>query len=195
MRLGAANQQAVDVLARMQTNTQARGVLGIAAKWLRQAFGILDTFPFGTGQARESARDLLTRTNNYAMQVYAKLPDDQAMIDPAIRKQIVTAVNQAATNLRLVSNEAQNLNQGMIEDLVDYLYSKANQFIDDTVRRVTGSGSPVHIPKALIWGVVAVAGVTALFVTAKLVHTVMLGGADLEEAEETAMALADAQKR
>lgn len=49
--------------------------------------------------------------------------------------------------------------------------------------------------KTLMYVGLAVVGLGTLFLVAKLVHTAVLGGAALEEAEQTAVALADAQRR
>ncbi len=195
VRGGLGEMQSFDALAKMQTNAQARGVPGIAAKWLQQGFGILDTFPFVSGDAKRQAQSLLDRTNAYAQKVYATLPDNAGSIEPAVRKRVVIAVNQAATNLKLVSSVRDNLNQGLLTDIVNYLQSGLSQFIDDTIERTTGKKFHVELPRILIWTAVGAVGLGILFVTAKLVHTAVLGGAALEEAEMTAMALADAAKR
>lgn len=183
-----------DALANMKTNTQARGVLGIAAKWLNQGFGILDTFPFLSGEAKTQATDLLNRTNTYAQKVYAKLPDNDAPINPVVRKQVVLATNQAATNLKLVSSVRDNLNQGLLSDLVDYLNSVVHHFIDDTIKHYTDQ-KKTDITRIAIYVALGTVGLGLLFVTAKLVHTAVLGQAALGEAEDAAVAAAEAEHR
>ena len=183
-QLGAPSQ-AVDVLASMKTNTQARGVLGVAAKWLQQGFGVLDTFPFLSGEAKSQATDLLNRTNAYAQKVYAKLPDDNAPIAPAVRKQVVLAANQAASNLRLVSSVRDDLSKGFLTDLVDYLQKSLHNALP----------GGFDVPRVVIYGALGVIGLGILFVAAKLVHTAVLGQAALGEAEEAAVTAAEEEAR
>ncbi len=193
--LGAAPSQAFDALANMRTNAQARGVLGIAAKYLRQAYGILDTFTaWPTGTTKESARELLDRTNRYAQQIYAKLPNNTAVIDPVVRKQVVVAANQAATNLQLVSSVRDNLNQDFLTDLVDYLNAGVGHVIDDVIDRVTGK-KKTEIGRVLIWCALGTVGLGIAYVGFRLVRTAVLGGAALEEAEAAAIAIAEATDR
>jgi hypothetical protein len=88
-------------------------------------------------------------------------------------------VKNALSAVKLVSSAANNLNQGLIDDLTDYLIKKAKDS--------TGLG----IPRPVIYAGLAVGGIVVLFVAAKLVHTVMLGRAQLAEAEEEAIQIAD----
>ncbi len=191
--LGAA--QPFDALANMRTNAQARGVLGIAAKWLQQAYGILDTFTmWPTGTTKESARELLNRTNAYAQKVYAKLPNDTAPIDPMVRKQVVVATSQAATNLKLVSDVRNNLNQGFLTDVVDYLNSGVHRVVNDVIDQVTGK-KKLEVTRILIWAAVGTVGLGVVIMAAKLVHTAVLGNMALGEAEEAAVTAAEEERR
>ncbi len=187
--LGAASAS-VDLLAAIQTNAQARHVLGIVATRLNQGYQAAETFPFtashnlpGGADAKGAAIDLLNQANGYAQRVYATIPDDGAPVTAQTRKTVGVAVTNALRAVKLVSNAANNLNQGLIDDLTDYLIKKAKDS--------TGFG----IPRPVIYAGLAVGGILALFLAAKLVHTVMLGRAQLAEAEEEAIQIADSSRR
>jgi len=179
----AASGEPFDLLAAMKTNTQARGVLGIVAKYLRRGFEVIETFPFTGGEAKAQAIDLLNRNNVYAQKIYATIPDNDKPVSPQTRKTVTLATTQAASNLKLVSSAADNLNQSLLTDLVDFLVQR--------VKNQTGWKPP----KELIWGVVVLGGLTALVLLGKIVHGAVLRGAALTEAENEAMALADAAAR
>lgn len=190
--------QVNQVLASMQTNAQARGVLGITAKWLSQAYGVLETFPFLSGKAKDQARDLLDRNNTFAQKVYATIPDDAAPVSIPLRKSVTTAAKQSASSLKLVSSAAANLNQGYVDDLADYLAGRASQFVQNQLERLTGKKLDINIPSALpktiIWIGIGTVVVVGLILLTKIVRTAVLHGSELEEAEREAMAIADAQR-
>lgn len=64
--------------------------------------------------------------------------------------------------------------------------------------KITGAGTegkPGGAANVMMWVGIAVVGVVGLFIIGKLVHTVALGGAALEEAEDEALRIAEAKRR
>lgn len=196
--LGAPAQQ-VDLLAAMQTNAQARHVLGIVAARLQQGYAAAETFPFsashnlpGGADAKGAAIDLLNQANTYAQKVYATIPDDSAPVSPQTRTTVGIAVKNALRAVKVVSTAANNLNQGLIDDLTDYLLKK----IENTLPDIPGFPKvPRSAVKIAIYAGIAVGGLVAVFIAAKLVHKIVLGRAELAEAEEQAIQIADASRR
>jgi hypothetical protein len=190
----ADGQQAAALLAPMQTNRQARMVLGVVAQYLQQGYQVAGTVPSfispidGTTIASKAMVSLLDTDNHYAMRVYAGLPDNDAPVTPLNRQKVTLAVTQALSSTKLVSTEAADLNRGLTGALID-------MFKEGVQKLATAA---VHNPlKAIGIGVAVLVG---LFIAGKLVHTIMLGGAGraaegdaLLEAEEAAIALMGAR--
>jgi hypothetical protein len=170
-------------LQAMQTNTQARHVLGIVAKHVSNGYQVIQTFPFATGVAKKQAIELLDRNRGFAEKIYAGIPDNTAPVSPQLRKNVTVAVTQAASSLALISSAANNLNQSMMADVVDFLIHR--------VKSETGWAPP----KWLIWGGVAVGGAIGAYLLWKVVSGVMLRDAALGEAEAAAVSIAEAQAR
>ncbi len=190
-QLGAA-APAVDILAAMQTNAQARHVLGIVSTRLQQGYQAAETFPFsashsfpGGSDAKSAAIDLLNQANTYAQRVYATIPDNTDSVSAKTRKTVGIAVKNALRATKLVSSAANNLNQSLLQDLVDYLQGKAKNSLG------------FDIPKPIIWSVVAVGGALTLFIVVRLLLRVATGGlaGALEEAEADALAIVDQARR
>ncbi len=202
--LPPADPKIVQVSNMIQTNRQARQLLGIAATHIQQAYQVVETIPSnmwygllrwmryfdGTSDLAKQARLLLDRTNAYAQRVYATLPDNDAPVSSIGKKQVNTALAQASSNLQLVSSSANEIHKSLIDDLIDAV----NAWIAGNVP----SGFP-KLPKAtgkiIVYVAIGAAGLVGLFVLGKLLHTIALGSAELIEAENAAMAIADAQRR
>ena len=194
---GADAQQAAALLAPMQTNRQARAVLGVVAQYLQQGYQTAATVPSfispidGTTIASKAMVSLLDTDNRYAMRVYAGLPDNDAPLTPLNRQKVTLAVTQALSSTKLVSTEATDLNRGLVGALIDMFKEGVQKLVS----------SAAHNPlAALKWVGIGVAVLVAVYVAGKLVHTIMLGGASWEaegdallEAEEAAIALMGAR--
>jgi len=192
-------QQAAALLAPMQTNRQARAVLGVVAQYLQQGYQVAATVPSfispvdGTKIASKAMVTLLNTDNSYAMRVYAGLPDDDAPVSPLNRKKVTLAVTQALSSTRLVSTEAADLNRGLTGALIDLFKEGLHKLATDAA----------HNPlKAIKWVGIGLAVLVGLIVVGKLVKTIAFGdardvakGAALEEAEEAALALMGAKLR
>lgn len=196
---GADGQQAAALLAPMQTNRQARMVLGVVAQYLQQGYQTAATVPSfispidGTTIASKAMVSLLDTDNRYAMRVYAGLPNNDAPVTPLNRQKVTLAVTQALSSTKLVSTEAADLNRGLVGSLIDLFKEGVQKLVNDAA----------HNPlAALKWVGVGVAVLVGLFIAGKLVHTIVLGGSGREaggdallEAEEAAIALMGAKLR
>ena len=188
-------QQAAALLAPMQTNNQARAVLGVVAQYLQHGYQVAGTVPSfvlpdGTSMASAAMVSLLDTDNRYAMRVYAGLPSDDAPVSPLNRKKVTLAVTQALSSTRLVSTEAADLNRGLIGALMDMFKEGVQKIATDAL----------HNPLKAIG--IGIAALVFLFVAGKLVHTILLGGSSREaegdallEAEEAAAAIMGARLR
>ncbi len=196
----------MQALAAMQTNTQARHVLGIAAQYLSRGYEVIQAFPnmpawaavggplvagpvaLANRQVKQQATELLTRSRLYAEKIYKTIPDNTAPVPPQLRKQVNEAAKQAYTNLKLVSSVQVDLQQGLLSDVVDYLQTGTNKFLAD-------QGIKVKVPKELIWAAIAIAGLAGAYFLWKIISGVMLRGAQLGEAEKAAEAIAEGEAR
>lgn len=187
-------QQAAALLAPMQTNNQARAVLGVVAQYLQHGYQVAGTVPSfvlpdGTSMASAAMVSLLDTDNRYAMRVYAGLPSDDAPVSPLNRKKVALAVTQALSSTRLVSTEAADLNRGLIGALMDMFKEGVQKIATDAL----------HNPLKAIG--IGLAALVFLFVAGKLVHTIAFGGSReaegdaLLEAEEAAVAIMGARLR
>ncbi len=178
------------LLARMQTNRQARAVLGVVAQYLRQGYEVAKTVPSfispidGTKKAAEAMRIGLDQINNYAQRVYNAIPNDDTPLSDLNRKKVGLSLSQARSELAMVSTDANDLNRGLTGALVDLFNDMFKQLAHNAVQ------DPL---KALKWIGVGVAVLLGLFTLGKLVHTVVLGEAMDEEllaAEREALKIA-----
>jgi hypothetical protein len=136
---------------------------------------------------------LLNTDNNYAMRVYAGLPDNDAPVSPLDRRKVALAVTQALSSTKLVSTEAADLNRGLVGALIDMFKEGVQKLVNDAA----------HDPlKALKWIGIGIAVLVGVYVAGKLVHTIAFGGASraeegnaLLEAEEAAVAIMGAKLR
>jgi hypothetical protein len=181
------------LLARMQTNRQARAVLGVVAQYLRRGYEVAQTVPSfispidGTKLAAEAMRGNLDSDNRWSQKVYAAIPDDDAPISDLNRKKVTIALTQARGTLALVSSSAEDLNRGLFGSLSDLL---AEHLLPSWAQP-----NPKARDLALKIGI-GVAVLVGLIVAGKLVHTIVLGRSTaLGEAEAAVMALANAQRR
>lgn len=188
----------------VMTNRQGRQLLGIVATRLQQGYTIVATIPSnmwwgvlrwaryfdGTKNLADQARNLLDRTNAFAMRVYKTLPNNDVPISLQARNQVQVALAQASSSLQLISSAANEIHKGLIDDLIDAI----NAWVDGH----TPSGFP-KLPRAtgkvIAYVAIGVAGIVGLVIAGKLIRTMVLGAAELGEAETTAMAIADAAHR
>lgn len=175
------------LLARMQTDRQARAVLGVVAQYLKQGYEVANTVPTfispidGTKMAASAMRGLLDQTNTYGQRVYKAIPDDDAPLSDLNRKKVGLTLQQARENLLMVSTEANNLNSGLTGALMD--------LFNDMFKRLAHDAAQDPI-KALKWVGIGLVVLIGVFTLGKLVHTVALGAASdeaLKEAEQQAM--------
>lgn len=193
----ADSQQAAALLGPMQTNNQARSVLGIVARYLQQGYqtaGTVPSFvlPDGTSMASKAMVSLLDTDNRYAMRVYAGLPSDNAPVSDLNRKKVTLAVTQALSSTKLVSTEAADLNRGLVGALMDLFAEGIRKLATDAA----------HNPlQALKWVGIGIVVLVGLGLISKIVHTVALGAsreprkATLGEAEAAAVAIMDSRLR
>jgi hypothetical protein len=182
------------LLARMQTDRQARAVLGVVAQYLRKGYEVAQTVPSfispidGTKAAAAAMRVGLDQINNYAQRVYNAIPNDDAPVSDLNRKKVGLSLAQARTELAIVSTDANDLNQGLTGALLELFNDMFKRLAHDAVQ------DPL---KALKWVGVGVVALVGLFTVGKLVHTVALGGAmdeELHVAEREALRIARSRK-
>lgn len=183
------------LLAHMQTNRQARAVLGAVAGMLQTAYA--QQLP-ALARVTSAGRDLqatmksrLDTVNNYAQRVYAGIPDDDAPVSLTNQKKIALTVVQARDAAQdvdeAVASQHLDLGQGLV-DVLSYLIAKA-------LGTVGGALTPGGFPT---WAKIAIGGVVVLVavgVLTKLVGKVAFGQTALAEAEDAAVAIAEAKRR
>jgi hypothetical protein len=186
--LSAAPPADLSVLNRMQTNRQARAVLGVDAAYLKRGYeAAANVNAIGSGIGTDAMRSLLDQTNRRAQQVYKTLPDDDAALSDLNHKKVVQVTQQTYENVSMVSSAADDLNRGLLGSLADVLSDQLPPWL----RPSSGKGRDL----ALKIGI-GVAVLVGLFVAGKLVHTIILGRSTaLGAAEDAVMALANAQRR
>lgn len=194
-RTPALSPDDAQLLAHMQTNRQARAVLGAVAGMLQTAYA--QQLP-ALARVTSAGRDLqatmksrLNTVNNYAQRVYAGIPDDDAPVSPTNQKKIALTVAQARDAAKdiddAVASQHLDLGQGLV-DVLSYLIAKA-------LGAVGGALTPGGFPT---WAKIAIGGVVVLVavgVLTKLVGKVAFGQTALAEAEEAAVAIAEAKRR
>lgn len=184
------------LLAHMQTNRQARAVLGAVAGMLQTAYA--QQLP-ALARVTSAGRDLqatmksrLDTVNNYAQRVYAGIPDDDAPVSLTNQKKIALTVVQARDAAQdvdeAVASQHLDIAQGLV-DVLRFLIAKA-------LGVVGGALTPGGFPT---WAKIAIGGVVVLVavgVLTKLVGRIAFGTASaLAEAEDAAVAIAEAKRR
>ena len=110
-----ASRADIDVLVGgVDTNRQARSVLGEVARFLRRGYEAVERYTDGVDlglydDAQANARDLLDRTNRAAQALYAKMPDDDGALDEALLPQLAELLYQAQSSLELLRKIGGNL--------------------------------------------------------------------------------------
>jgi hypothetical protein len=89
-----------------------------------------------------------------------------------------------------VSSAANEIHKSLIDDLIDAINSWANEHIPAGFPKIPRSAT-----KVMVYVGIGVAAVVGLVIAGKLIRSIMLGAAELTEAENEAMAIADAAHR
>jgi hypothetical protein len=166
-----------EAVAALQTNRQARAALGIAADNLRKGYEVIKTIApstwdfeledIGDSQVRQQATDLLDRTNAYAGGIYATIPDDDGELPDATRTRVGVALDQAESNLRLLTTAADQLIQPFMQDLEDLVAAigtatlEATRFVADKAKLIVGTIVPTWVWYALAGALCVGVGVYA----------------------------------
>lgn len=194
-RTPALSPDDAQLLARMQTNRQARAVLGAVAGMLQTAYAQqLPTLARVSSAGRDlqaAMKSRLDGVNNYAQKVYAGLPNDDAPVSPANQKKIALTVAQARDAAKdiddAVASQHLDIGQGLV-DVLRFLIAKA-------LGAVGGALTPGGFP---LWAKIAIGGVVVLVavgVLTKIVGRVAFGQTALAEAEDAAVAIAESRRR
>lgn len=194
--LGAAKKPLTpedkQLLARMQTNRQARAVLGVVAEFLRRGYAMVDSASSvmpGTSALKDAIRRGLDGTNTYAQKTYAGIPDDDAPLSPLNRRKVEECVREARQHLSEIPSDVEDINRGFTGALVDTLTS----VLPPWLRPPSGKGTD-----KIIIAVGIAAGLVGLLLVVRLVKTAALGASEADElaaAEDEAVKLADALRR
>lgn len=161
--------------ADVQTNRQARAILGIVASYLREAYQATDQISTGQG-LRAQAVSYLDTVNRYATEVYAGIPDDGGAISfaNAARLGLVTSqANDALANIE----EAVGVSRW---DLAASMKKAVSEIAADVSTVAEGIGETAgNVAAAPFQGVVA--GLAAFAHSARtfLIIAGLLGGAYL----------------
>jgi hypothetical protein len=188
------------LLAGMRTNRQGRAVLGAIAQTLRIAYEQRLPFYSQVGAAGKqlaaAMKSRLDGINNYAQRVYAGVPDDDAPLTSLNQQKIALTLAQArdAANDIDETVRSQHLHlsdvaQG-IADILTSLVKAALEALGSAI--IPGVGSLPPWVKIAVGGVVVVLVVGAVL---KIVRAATLGGSALAEAEDAAVAIAEAKRR
>lgn len=105
-------------VAAMQTNREARALLGVAADYLRQAYELVSDLT-NMADVQDQARDLLDGTNAYAQGIYAVLPDDDTPVAEDMRPRVQTALASAQRSLKVVAEVRADLEIDYLQALAD----------------------------------------------------------------------------
>lgn len=192
----------VQRLAAMRTNRQARAVLGAVAQALQQ--GYQATVPWYARAVDKDSRTLqaamksrLDGVNKYAQRVYVGLPDNDAPVSDLNRRKVAMVVAQTR-------EAVQDVEQAADASGLAGAFSNALEAALHVVQR-----DPMRVLK---WVGIGVAALLGVYLIHTIVRGVMLGGGEdsssadesdsggarllsLGEAEQAAMALADAKRR
>lgn len=170
-------------IAAITTNRQGRAALGIVATNLRAAYDVIATIgpeklgPFlqagglfgdvGNDQVRDQATGLIDAVNAYATGLYATIADDDNGIDPTTRDRIGVALQQAESNLSLLSSVKSDLTRTFKSDLLELARNietatlASAQWIADKAKQAVGLVVPTWVwwvlGGALVLGVVSYA--------------------------------------
>jgi hypothetical protein len=104
----------------MKTNREGRALLGIAADYLSQAYGLVPDLTNMAG-VQDQARELLDGTNAYAQAIYATVPDNDEPVDETMRPRIETALLSAQRGLRVVAEVRADLEISYLKEIADIL--------------------------------------------------------------------------
>ena len=174
------DQEDAQLLARMQTNRQARAVLGAIAQTLRVAYE--QRLPLyaqigSAGQQLAAAmRSRLDTVNSYAQRVYAVVPDDDAPVSDLLRNKVGLTFAQARDAAGDIDQtvRSQRISAGdVLEGVVDIL----TRLVEGALGAVGGALTNRLFPGAggaSKWVKIAVGGVVVLIVggvVVKLVRT------------------------
>ena len=155
----------------MQTNRQARAVLGVVAQVLKQGYQV--SVPFYARALDASSRELqrtmtsgLDGINRYAQKVYAGIPDDDAPVSDLNRKKVSIVLAQARDTVRSIDETVKDSGlMGVLSSMLDQLFGQ-----------VWTNRSP-ETKRLLIKIGIGVAIVIGALMTLKFVHTVAFGEA------------------
>lgn len=184
-------------MAKVQTNRQARAVLGVVAQVLRQ--GYQTTVPLYARAVDPGSRELqrtitsgLDGINRYAQKVYAGIPDDDAPVNDLNRRKVALVLAQSRDTVRSIDEAVKDSGlMGVLSSMLDQVLGQAwMQRSPETKRLLIKIG-------------IGVAIVIGALMTLRFVHTVAFGEASgrgrrsrrersktpLEEAEEQAAAI------
>lgn len=194
--LGAAKKalspEDQQLLAKMQTNRQARAVLGVVAQYLRRGYELVDSASSvmpGTASLKDAIKRGLDGTNRYAQKTYAGIPDDDAPLSPLNRRKVEECVREARTHLSEIPSDVEDINRGFTGALADTLTSFLPKWLQPP-----GGGKHDKLIIALGIGAAVVGAILII----RLVKTAALGESEaneLAEAEEEAIRIADALRR
>jgi hypothetical protein len=199
IQLGATKLSAEDtaLLAHMQTNRQARAVLGIVAKQLQSAYVLAAKtaishpaqYALPGASVAAATKSRLDNTARYAMKTYATIPDDDAPLSPLNRRRVEESLREARAAFADIGDDAADADRGLTGLLADLLTGLLPSWLRPTD------------PKKRTWILYAGVGaavLVGLFIAGKLIHTIVLGRSQigtLGAAEAAAVALMDAQRR
>ncbi|HYM46760.1 MAG TPA: hypothetical protein VES65_11455 [Solirubrobacteraceae bacterium] len=102
---------------------------------------------------RSAGRDLLDRVNAYAEGLYATIHDDDQALEDDTRARVLTAMNQADSDLALLEKIQANLVETFEQDLEDLVAAIGSateasvKFIADKAKQIVG----FVIPPAVWW--------------------------------------------
>ena len=187
----ALTAEDAQLLARMQTNRQARAVLGAVAQILHQGYTVAEQSSggpllyFSNRALKAQFKSSLDEVNRWATKTYAGIPNDDAPLSAQNRQRVEAALAQARSTFAEVQADADWLNRGLTGAITDLL-----------VAPWLPKNTPFGVQKWLMIGGVIVVGVVVIGVASRLVQKIAFGEANaLVEAEEAAVAIAEAKRR
>ncbi len=193
-KLSAEDQQ---LLAKMQTNRQARTVLGLIAKQLQIAYGlVLKTalthpvqYALPGASVAAATKSRLDGTANYALKTFAAIPDDTAPLSPLNRRRVEEVLRETRAAFVDIGADVADVDRGLTGILADALSGLLPTWLQpkDPQKR-----------NWILYATVGTAALVGLFIAGKLIHTILLGRAQigtLGAAEVAAVALMDARRR
>lgn len=189
-RTAQLNAEDAQRLARVQTNRQARAVLGVVAQGLQNAYGL--TVP-AYARAIDASSKMLQQTmhkrlddvNRYAQRVYAGIPDDDAPLSDLNRKKVALVLAQTRDAIGDVAEAAKD--SGILGAFSAAL---------DSILPAPWRNLPSDTKRLIVRIAIGAAVLVGVVVAGKLIYTIVAGRrSELGKAEEMAMAIADARRR